>query len=181
MDKKRETQISKFMSLVLRHQPSAADLELDEHGWAKVHDIINNEALPFSYDELVEVVQNNAKKRFDLDTEKGLIRANQGHSIDVDMEFEEKEPPALLYHGTTDKAWKAIQYSGIKKMKRQHVHLSPDTKTAYTVAQRRQGPFVVLVVDTVDMRKHGYKFFLSKNGVWLTDYVPARFLTREVV
>ena len=130
-----------------------------------------------TYDELIECVETNDKKRFSFDETGDLIRANQGHSVEVDLQLEEKEPPAVLYHGTVERFLAPIMAEGLKKGKRHHVHLSKDMDTARKVGARRGKP-VILQVDTARMYGQGYKFFVSVNGVWLTDAVPAAFLTR---
>jgi putative RNA 2'-phosphotransferase len=130
-----------------------------------------------SYDELIECVETNDKKRFSFDDAGDLIRANQGHSVEVDLQLEEKQPPDVLYHGTVERFLASIMTEGLKKGKRHHVHLSKDTETARKVGARRGKP-VILQVSTGKMHGQGFKFFLSVNGVWLTDAVPADFLTR---
>ena len=130
-----------------------------------------------SYDELIECVETNDKKRFSFDDTGDLIRANQGHSVEVDLQLEQKEPPDALYHGTVERFLASIMAEGLKKGKRHHVHLSRDIETARKVGARRGKP-VILQVDAGKMRVAGFEFFLSANGVWLTDSVPAGFLTR---
>lgn len=178
MDEKRKTKISKFLSLVLRHAPEAVGLSLDEHGWVKVQDLRKACAAhgkSFSVAELEEVVATNDKKRFSFDETKTKIRANQGHSLDVEIEFERKKPPEILYHGTAEKNVGAIFASGLRKMKRHHVHLSADTETARKVGARYGKP-VIFEVDTTAMLAENHEFFVSANGVWLTDEVPLKFL-----
>ena len=126
---------------------------------------------------LIECVETNDKKRFSFDDTGDLIRANQGHSVEVDLQLEEKQPPDLLFHGTVERFLASIMAEGLKKGKRHHVHLSKDTDTARKVGARRGKP-VILQVDAGKMQSQGYKFFVSVNGVWLTDAVPAHFLTR---
>jgi len=132
---------------------------------------------PISYDELIESVETNDKKRFSFDDSGDLIRANQGHSVEVDLQLEEKQPPDVLYHGTVEQFLASIMAEGLKKGKRHHVHLSKDIETARKVGSRRGKP-IVLQIDAGKMHGAGFKFFLSVNGVWLTDSVPAGFLTR---
>ncbi|MCH6257000.1 RNA 2'-phosphotransferase [Puniceicoccaceae bacterium K14] len=124
---------------------------------------------------LKEIVDTNEKKRFSLDVDGSRIRANQGHSIAVDVELEKKEPPTFLYHGTATRFYESIQKEGLKKMNRQHVHLSADQTTAVKVGTRHGKP-IVLIVRAGDMYESGYRFFLSENGVWLTEEVPARYI-----
>lgn len=178
MDEKRKTKISKFLSLVLRHAPEAVGLSLDEHGWVKVQDLRKACAAhgkSFSVAELEEVVATNDKKRFSFDETKTKIRANQGHSLDVEIEFERKKPPEILYHGTAEKNVGAIFANGLRKMKRHHVHFSADTETARKVGARYGKP-VIFEVDTTAMLAENHEFFVSANGVWLTDEVPPKFL-----
>lgn len=132
---------------------------------------------PITYDELVECVKTNDKKRFSFDETGDLIRANQGHSVEVDLQLEEREPPQILYHGTVERFLASIMAEGLKKGKRHHVHLSQDVETAHKVGARRGKP-MILKVDAGTMHAHGYQFFLSVNGVWLTEWVPANFLTK---
>ena len=132
---------------------------------------------PISYDDLIECVETNDKKRFSFDDAGDLIRANQGHSVEVDLQLEEIQPPDVLYHGTVERFLASIMAEGLKKGKRHHVHLSKDTETAQKVGARRGKP-VILQVDAGKMHGAGLKFFLSVNGVWLTDFVPAAFLVR---
>jgi putative RNA 2'-phosphotransferase len=172
------TKISKFLSLVLRHKPEEIGLTLDENGWARVSDLLEATARAgrsFTHTELLEVVENNDKKRFAFDPTGEYIRASQGHSIAVDLEFTAQAPPALLYHGTAERNVASILESGLSKMQRHHVHLSADIETAETVG-RRYGKPVVFRVDTAAMTREGFEFFLSANRVWLVDRVPAKFI-----
>ena len=130
-----------------------------------------------TYDELIECVETNDKKRFSFDDTGDLIRANQGHSAEVDLQLEEKLPPDVLYHGTVERFVASIMEEGLNKGKRHHVHLSKDIETARKVGSRRGKP-VILQVDAGKMYGAGLKFFLSANGVWLTEAVPTAFLTR---
>jgi putative RNA 2'-phosphotransferase len=178
MDEKRKTKISKFLSLVLRHKPEEIGLTLEDGGWARVEKLIKacaDHGKKFTLAELRETVETNEKKRFSFDATGEKIRANQGHSVAVEIEFEEREPPAVLYHGTAEKNLGVIFAEGLKKMARHHVHLSADTETARKVGIRYGKP-VILRVDTAKMRAAGVKFYVSANGVWLTDAVPAEFL-----
>jgi len=169
---------SKLLSLVLRHDPGAIGVTLDINGWAIVEDLLRkatSAGTKITYKELLEIVATNEKKRFDLDTEHGRIRANQGHSIEVDVEIPEALPPAELYHGTAIRNIDSILSQGLLKQGRQHVHLSLDASTARTVGSRHGAP-VVFRVSSGDMSRRGYTFYLSKNGVWLTDKVPPEYL-----
>ncbi|HEY0459924.1 MAG TPA: RNA 2'-phosphotransferase [Pyrinomonadaceae bacterium] len=178
MDEKRRTKISKFLSLVLRHKPEEIGLTLEDGGWVSVEKLIEACAVygkKFSLAELREVVETNDKKRFVFDETGRKIRASQGHSIEVEIGFEESAPPEILYHGTAEKNLGVIFAEGLKKMARHHVHLSADTETARKVGARYGKP-VILQVDAAKMAGEGFKFYVSANGVWLSDAVPPKFL-----
>ncbi|MEL6558085.1 MAG: RNA 2'-phosphotransferase [Bacteroidota bacterium] len=171
---------SKLFSLILRHQPDVIGIELDENGWADIKELIgkfSKKYFPINRSIMDEVVANNNKKRFSYDDSGTKIRANQGHSIAVDVELEEKTPPHVLYHGTVEKFLHLIFESGLLKMSRQHVHLSADIDTAKNVGSRRGKP-VILTVDSQQAFADGIKFYLSKNGVWLADHIPTKYLQR---
>ena len=177
--KNTHKRISKLMSLVLRHKPEHLDLTLDENGWVKVDLLLaamQRQGLDVDRDLLEEVVRDNDKQRFAFNDDRTQIRANQGHSIEVDVELEQKTPPSVLLHGTVEKFLDAIRESGLEKMNRQHVHLSGDLETANKVGSRRGKP-VILQIDAAKMEKNGHVFYLSANGVWLTDHVPPGFIT----
>lgn len=171
---------SRFISLILRHKPETIGITLDEHGWADVKELISGiaEQQPFDMETLVKIVETDEKQRYSFNEDKTLIRANQGHSIPVDVEPEEKEPPEILYHGTGLKYKKTIEETGLIPKSRLYVHLSSDKDTARNVA-KRHGITVIFEVDTSSMHRDGFIFYLSENGVWLTKYVPARYL-REI-
>lgn len=178
MNERRRTRISKFLSLILRHKPETIGLKLDANGWADVDELLaacaqNGSAI--SRAELEEVVASNEKKRFAFDGDKKKIRASQGHSINVRIDFEEREPPAILYHGTSEKTLAAILENGLLKMRRHHVHLSADAATARSVGARYGKP-VVLKIKAAEMTARKFKFYVSANGVWLADEVPPEFL-----
>lgn len=178
MNDKDQIRISKFLSLILRHNPEKIGLKLDEHGWADVEELLAASAKngnAFMREELEKVVAENDKKRFAFDETGTKIRANQGHSIRVEIEFEQKTPPEILYHGTTEKNVGAILEKGLKKMRRHHVHLSPDVETAGKVGSRRGKP-VILEIDAGRMKEEGFTFYISANGVWLVDEVPPQFM-----
>lgn len=166
------------MSLILRHKPEVIEITLDEHGWASVNDLIcgvekNNPG--FNMDILEQIVRTDSKQRYSFNDDKSLIRANQGHSINVDMELKEKEPPEYLYHGTGEKYVESINQDGLIPKSRLYVHLSKDIKTAENVG-KRHGKEVVYRINSGQMYRDGYKFYLSKNGVWLTKEVPVKYL-----
>ncbi|RYZ24135.1 MAG: RNA 2'-phosphotransferase [Chitinophagaceae bacterium] len=170
--------ISKFLSLVLRHDPARAGISLDENGWADVAQLIagiSSKGIALDRALLDEVVRTNAKQRFAFDESGSRIRASQGHSVTVALGYEPQEPPALLYHGTVAAALPSIRESGLEKRDRHHVHLSADTATAQAVGGRRGKP-VLLEVDAAAMQAAGFLFYRSDNGVWLTDAVPPQYL-----
>lgn len=178
MDEKKKKKISKFLSLILRHQPEVIGLNLDENGWVSVEKLIKacaDYGKPFTSTELREVVETNDKKRFAFDETETKIRASQGHSIELEIEFEEKIPPKILYHGTAEENIGVIFAEGLKKMNRHHVHLSSETETAVTVGTRYGKP-VIFEIDTVTMTAEGFEFYVSANGVWLVESVPPKFL-----
>lgn len=170
--------VSKFLSLVLRHSPEKIGLKLDENGWADVAELIakcNKKGQKLNPELLDYVVENNDKKRFAYNDDKTKIRASQGHSISVELNLAETEPLDFLYHGTVGKFMDSIRNEGLKKMSRQHVHLSKDKETAIKVGSRRGAP-QILTIRSGEMFKDGFKFYLSDNNVWLTDEVPAKYI-----
>lgn len=169
------TQISKYLSLILRHQPQSIGLVLDPHGWANVDELLNKSKLKFSFQQLIEAVENNDKQRFILNTDQTKIRANQGHSIKIDLDLKPQTPPNILYHGTVDKYLDNIRLEGLKKMSRNHVHLSKDVETAQKVGSRR-GSAIILKIDAATMNSDGILFYYSENGVWLTYNVPTKYI-----
>ncbi|MFF3428812.1 RNA 2'-phosphotransferase [Streptomyces sp. NPDC002602] len=176
MDDRRTVKVSKYVSKHLRHQPERIGLVLDRHGWVEIEDFLNAAAghgFPITRAELDHVVAANDKQRFAIDGTR--IRASQGHTIAVDLDLPEAEPPAYLYHGTVAATLDAIRAEGLRPMARHHVHLSPDRETATRVGARRGRP-VVLSVDAGAMRAAGHVFRISANGVWLVDAVPPEFL-----
>lgn len=178
MNERRKTSISKFLSLILRHKPETIGLILDKNGWANVADLLSKSAQAnnrLTAEELAEVVATNDKKRFSFDETKTKIRANQGHSIAADIEFEESIPPPILYHGTAEKNLSSILKTGLGKRARHHVHLSSDAAAARSVGARHGKP-VILQIDAAQMTASGYRFYISANGVWLADAVPPQFL-----
>lgn len=174
------TKLSKFISLILRHEPSAIGIELEYNGaWADVNKLINgiNRTGKYRIDmkTLEEIVNTDNKQRYSFNDDKTKIRANQGHSVDVNMGFTEKIPPEILYHGTAERFAESIRAEGLKKMGRQYVHLSGDTETASKVGVRH-GKLRIFKVNAGKMYRQGHKFYCSANGVWLTDYVPPEFI-----
>lgn len=177
MNEKQTKTISKFLSFILRHNPQTIGLHLDEQGWAEVNELLAKAAgqHQISRESLDEVVRTNEKQRFTFNDDGTKIRASQGHSISVDLNLEKMVPPEYLYHGTVSKFIDAIKEEGLKKMDRQHVHLSRDKETATTVGSRRGVP-VILTIDSGQMHQAGFTFYFSENQVWLTDHVPERFI-----
>jgi putative RNA 2'-phosphotransferase len=170
--------LSKFLSLVLRHKPEEIGLTLDNGGWASVSDLLracDAHGFSISLEELKAVVANNDKKRFSFSEDATLIRANQGHSIDIELGYRPTEPPATLYHGTAERFLNSIMERGLNKGKRRHVHLSKDVATALKVGQRHGKP-AALRISSGQMHQEGHEFYLSENGIWLTDHVPPRFI-----
>jgi putative RNA 2'-phosphotransferase len=177
---KRLITVSKYLAKYLRHAPDELGLTLQPGGWVSVDDLLvaaEKHGFPITYDELVECVETNDKRRYSFDEAGDLIRANQGHSVEVDLQLEEREPPETLYHGTVERFLPSILDEGLNKGKRHHVHLSKDMVTARKVGARRGKP-VILKVDAGRMHRDGHKFFLSANGVWLTDRVPPDYVSR---
>jgi len=166
------------MSLVLRHQPEKIGLNLDENGWASVDELISKvkaNGLPLDRELLEAVVRDNDKQRFTFSEDGDRIRANQGHSLSVNLNLESRKPPKILYHGTAIRFLDSIKEDGLDKRARQHVHLSDNLDTAAKVGARH-GKAVILGVRALEMKEKGHTFFKSKNGVWLTDSVPVEFL-----
>lgn len=169
-------QISKFLSLILRHQPEKIGLQLDENGWALINDVLDKSNLKFTFVELEEIVVTNDKQRFSFNEDKTKIRANQGHSLKtIDLDLEAQVPPEFLFHGTVERFIGSIKSKGLQKMKRQHVHLSINKETAIKVGTRRGKP-IILTIKSLEMHNGGYQFYKSENGVWLTDKVPFEFI-----
>lgn len=175
----RRSTVSKYISRHLRHTPDAIGLTLGEGGWVEICTLLSaasDNEFPITRNELEEVVRRCSKQRFALDVERQLIRANQGHSVEVDLALDPLAPPPQLYHGSSSRFRASIVASGLRKMSRQHVHLSADVETAITVGSRHGKP-IVFVIDTMSMSCDGIVFFRAANGVWLTDHVPPQYLS----
>lgn len=168
---------SKFLSLVLRHKPETIGLRLDGQGWADISELLEKakNSYRLTRDDLLEIVATNEKKRFALNDDGTKIRASQGHSVKVDLDLRPSIPPPVLYHGTADRFLDSIKRDGLIKMNRNHVHLSKNRETAISVGSRH-GRVVVLEIDSKQMQNDGYSFYLSDNGVWLTEHVPERYI-----
>lgn len=167
------------LTYMLRHAPQEFSITLDEAGWANVEKVLL--ALHLKNSELELIVKNDNKNRFAISPDGINIRANQGHSIDIELGLPAVQPPEYLYHGTVEKYMPWIRKEGLRKMSRHHVHLSEDLETATQVASRRQTGNVMLVVKALEMMNDGHDFFVTENNVWLTDSVPARFLIEKEV
>ncbi len=178
MDSSRLFKISKYLSKHLRHQPDRIGIKLALGDWVTVDELLSacaKNQFPITRQELNEVVATSDKKRFSFDSTGALIRANQEHSVEVNLQLEPVIPPDVLYHGTGHKAVESIMHTGLSKMSRHHVHLSRDVATAQTVGTRHGKP-VVFAVNTAMMHQAGYIFYCSDNGVWLVDNVPTEYL-----
>ncbi|PSF39279.1 RNA 2'-phosphotransferase [Aphanothece hegewaldii CCALA 016] len=175
---REDKKISKFLSLVLRHKPEVIALTLDENGWADVDELIistNAQGWKLTLSQLERVVRTNDKQRFSFNDDETKIRANQGHSIAINLELEVRQPPEILLHGTATRFIESIKSQGLHSQSRRHVHLSLDEATARAVSQRHGKP-VVLQVRAGEMWRSGIQFYLSENGVWLVEAVPIEFI-----
>jgi putative RNA 2'-phosphotransferase len=181
MNPNRQTKLSKYLSYHLRHAPQELGLTLEPGGWVKINDLLtaaSKDKYTIARSDLESIVANCDKQRFSIDPTGDRIRANQGHSVEVDLKLEPMGPPAVLYHGTPEKSVAVILESGLQKMARHHVHLSADLQTARQVGQRR-GKSVILQVDAAAMDAAGVIFYRSANGVWLTDVVAPEYLSQR--
>ncbi|MDE6899415.1 MAG: RNA 2'-phosphotransferase [Lawsonibacter sp.] len=177
MQSTNDIKLGRFLSLVLRHNPGAAGIVLDEHGWADVAELLNGvrgTGRQIDRETLERIVRENNKRRYSFNADHTKIRANQGHSLQVDVELKEAKPPRYLYHGTAARFLSTIQAEGIRKMARQYVHLSGDHQTAVSVG-RRHGTPVVLRINAGTMAENDIRFYRSENGVWLCEYVPPEY------
>ena len=178
MKEKTNKGLSKFLSLVLRHKPETIGISLDSNGWVKVSILLgalNKKSKNIDRQLLEEIVNTNDKKRFAFNEDKTMIRASQGHSVDIDLGLESVVPPENLFHGTASKNADSIFNSGLQKRGRNHVHLSLDKETAVKVGMRHGTP-VVLTIMSGDMHRDGIKFYLSENGVYLVDAVDMKYI-----
>lgn len=172
----RKIKISKYLSYILRHSPESINIEMDNHGWVWINDLIDKTTkYDLSYDLIKAVVKTNRKKRFSISEDGKRIRANQGHSLEIDLDLEEKEPPQVLYHGTAKRFLEKILDEGLKPMGRHDVHLSLQESTAVEVGKRYGQP-VVLEIMSQKMYEDDIKFYESDNGVWLTGYVDPKYI-----
>lgn len=178
----KDVELGKFISLILRHKPQVIGITLDQNGWADTQELlagINASNRYIDMEILERIVRENNKKRYSFNEDKSRIRANQGHSISVNVEMKEMTPPDELYHGTADRFLDSIREKGILKMNRQYVHLSADAETAKAVGKRHGKP-VVLVIDTKKMVEDGYIFWLSDNGVWQSEDIKWEYVKKIV-
>lgn len=174
----KNDKLSVFISLILRHKPQTIGISLDEQGYADVEELIkgvNNSGRSLDIETLKAIVQEDKKGRYSFNEEMTLIRANQGHSLKVDVALAKMKPPAFLYHGTAKGSLESIRESGIQRMNRLYVHLSDNKETALQVGKRHGSP-VILTVDSERMYEDGYQFFLSANNVWLVENVPNGYI-----
>ena len=179
MNEKQQKRIGKFISLILRHEPQKIGLTLDDAGWANVNELLaglKSKNHEISFDQLKQLVASNDKQRYSFNEDQTRIRANQGHSLNLDLQLEAQEPPEMLYHGTATRFLDSINEKGLIKGSRHHVHLSSNESTAQQVGSRHGKP-VVLKIASGEMYKNGYVFYCSENLVWLTDQVPTEFIS----
>jgi putative RNA 2'-phosphotransferase len=175
------TKISKTISYLLRHKPETAGLTLQPGGWVDVQHLIHgiNQTTklprPITLHDIHHIVEIDSKKRYSL--KEGQIRAVQGHSTKVEMEYKPVQPPKYLYHGTVIENLNSIRDTGLKPMTRQHVHLSENYETAVSIAKRHGNKIHILKVDAEKAHENGVKFYKAENGVWLADSVPKTYLT----
>jgi putative RNA 2'-phosphotransferase len=182
ISKKQTTNISKFLSLILRHKPETIGIVVDQNGWTNVKSLLeksNEYGIQFDLEILKHIVDTNLKKRFAFNSDFSKIRASQGHSLEIELGYTNHKPPQILFHGTSEKSVESIFENGIEKQKRQHVHLSCDIDTAIKVGQRHGKPFVFRIL-AEEMYNDKFEFYISDNNVWLTSNVPKKYLKRNV-
>ena len=178
MTDKETVRTSKFLSLILRHEPERVGLELGDAGWVGVDELlkaVNSHGVSLTLDDLKHIVATSDKKRFAFSEEGLRIRASQGHSVEVDLQYPPQTPPELLYHGTATRFLHAIRQHGLQKMQRHDVHLSAETRVTLQVGGRHGKP-MLLTIRADDMHRAGFVFRCSANGVWLVDHVPPQFI-----
>ncbi len=179
MNTQKTKRISKFLSLVLRHQPEIIGIRLSDAGWVDTQELLAalwKHGYEISLPDLEQVVASNDKQRFSFSEDRQRIRAKQGHSVEVELGYQPAQPPTVLYHGTPSKHLKSIQKTGLQKMNRHHVHLHTNPQLAKEVGNRRGRP-VLLSILSQDMHRAGYVYFVTENDVWLTDHVPVEFIS----
>lgn len=173
-----DVRLSKMLSLWLRHKPDAAGLTLDPQGWTEVDAVLAalaRDGVTCDWQELLRIVEESDKQRFELSDDANRIRARQGHSVAVDLDWPRVSPPTLLYHGTVERFLPAILAEGLRPMRRHHVHLSPNMETATRVGARRGQP-VILAIRAAALEEDGQSFYLTSNQVWLTEQVPPAYI-----
>lgn len=178
MDQKTLTALSKFLSFVLRHRPESVGVVMDRAGWVEIDHLVEKcraHGKPLTRELVETIVATSPKQRFAISEDGQRVRASQGHSIEVELGYEPTQPPEWLFHGTVAASLPAIRSAGLQKMSRHHVHLSPDTATARIVGMRRGKP-LVLRIAAARMHRDGHIFYLSTNGVWLTEQVPPEYI-----
>jgi putative RNA 2'-phosphotransferase len=178
MTEKEIIKTSKFLSLILRHEPERAGLKLGEAGWVGVDELlqaVNSHGVTLTLDQLKHIVATSDKKRFAFSDDGQRIRASQGHSIEVDLQYPPQTPPEILYHGTATRFLDSIRQHGLQKMERHDVHLSAETKVTVQVGGRHGRP-ALLTIRAGDMHRAGFAFRCSANGVWLVNHVPPQFI-----
>ena len=176
--KNKSVNLSRFLSMILRHKPQVIGVNLDKNGWCSVNELLvkmNAYGKNITIEELNKIVETDNKQRYSFSEDKKSIRTNQGHSLYVELDLKECVPPSILYHGTVDRFIDNIKDKGLLKMSRQYVHLSEDIKIAEKVGNRR-GKAIILHIEAGRMHGDGFKFYLSENGVWLTDFVPREYI-----
>ena len=178
MTEKEIIKTSKFLSLILRHEPERVGLKLGDGGWVVVEDLllaVKTHGVALTLDQLKQVVATSDKKRFAFSEDGQRIRASQGHSVEVDLQYPPQQPPEILYHGTASRFVDGIRQHGLQKMQRHDVHLSAETKVTVQVGGRHGKP-VLLIIRAGEMHRAGHVFRCSANGVWLVEHVPAQFI-----
>ncbi|MCF6313568.1 MAG: RNA 2'-phosphotransferase [Verrucomicrobiales bacterium] len=181
MNAKLQTKISRRLSLILRHKPESIGITLNENGWADVQGLLealNKNGFYLTLNILKTIVAENPKKRFEFDETGTLIRARQGHSVEIDLGYSATTPPDVLYHGTAERFLSSILSEGLTKQQRHHVHMSTDIPLMLEVARRR-GKAALIEIAAKEMQLNGYEFYVTENQVWLTDHVPARYLAQK--
>lgn len=180
-----EDRIGIYISGILRHRPWDIGVTIDRNGYCDVQELIDKTnkkgIVKIDFELLKKIVDTDDKKRYSFKDNMTKIRANQGHTIDVDLELESAEPPSKLYHGTSSNNVDSIMKKGLNKGKRHDVHLSMDLNTAKQVGSRKKGDLVILVIDSEAMYKDNYEFRVSDNGVWLTKFVPSKYISIEKI
>lgn len=178
MNEKETIKTSKFLSLVLRHEPAQVGLKLGDAGWVNVDELlqaVNRHGVSLTLDQLKHIVATSDKKRFAFSDDGLRIRASQGHSVEIDLQYPPQTPPEILYHGTAVRFLDSIRQNGLQKMERHDVHLSAETKLTLQVGGRHGKP-ALLTIRAGDMHRAGFVFRCSANGVWLVDHMPPQFI-----